>query len=296
VQLAAGHERLQALINGADYYFILGDLLREWNQLDSAEQQLVKGMDLVKETATADAEMITRGYMTLSRLQQASGKSTQVQETLEAFTLMSRQRAYAPALVAQGFAMRAQIELAQGNLAAAIHWADTSGLSVKGELSYPRERQYLALARVRIAQGRAHPTGSYLSEALALLARLLKDAEMKMRIRSLLEILLLRALALDAQGNHTESLAALSRALTLAEPEGYVRLFIDEGCASESPLAPGPCARDNTRIRCYPTGGFWCAKISRFPPPDIAFSCTQRATHATRIRGSPTAPGWRIQP
>jgi LuxR family transcriptional regulator, maltose regulon positive regulatory protein len=62
-----------------------------------------------------------------------------------------------------------------------------------------------------------------------LIERILEDAETKMRISSLLEILLLRALALDAQGNHTESLAALSRALTLAEPEGYIRLFIDEG-------------------------------------------------------------------
>src|SRR5438067_2808226 len=57
-QLAAEHGGLDSLINGADYYFILGDLLREWNQLDSAEQLLVQGMDLVKETATADAEMI----------------------------------------------------------------------------------------------------------------------------------------------------------------------------------------------------------------------------------------------
>jgi LuxR family maltose regulon positive regulatory protein len=228
-QLARGHGGLQALINGADYYFILGDLLREWNQLDRAEQQLEQGMGLVKETATADAEMITRGYMTLARLQQARRQSTRVRETLDAFTMVSRQRGYAPYLAAQGIAMRAQIELAQGNLAAAIHWADTSGLSVKDELSYPRERQYLALARVRIAQGRAHPTGSFLSEALALLARLLKDAELKMRLSSLLEILLLHALALDAQGNHSESLAAISRALTLAEPEGYIRLFIDEG-------------------------------------------------------------------
>ena len=76
-QLAKEHGGLQALINGADYYFILGDLLREWNQLDRAEQHLVQGMDLVKETATADAEMITRGYLALARLQQAHGESNQ---------------------------------------------------------------------------------------------------------------------------------------------------------------------------------------------------------------------------
>jgi len=228
-QQAPGHGGLQALINGADYYFILGDLLREWNQLDSAEQQLVQGMGLVKETATADAEMITRGYMTLARLQQARGQSTQVRETLDTFALVSRQRGYAPALVAHGVAVQAQMELAQGNLAAAIRWAETSGLSEASDLSYPREQEYLTLVRVRIAQGREHPASPFLSQALVLLVRLQEDAEAKMRMRSMLEILLLHALALQAQGIPTEALAALGGALLLAEPEGYIRLFLDEG-------------------------------------------------------------------
>src|SRR5205823_113616 len=93
-QLAAGHGGLDSLINGADYYFILGDLLREWNQLDSAELQLAQGMGLVKETATADAEMITRGYMALARLQQTRRQSTRVRETLDAFAQVSHQRGY----------------------------------------------------------------------------------------------------------------------------------------------------------------------------------------------------------
>jgi LuxR family maltose regulon positive regulatory protein len=229
VQLAAGHGGLQALINGADYYFILGDLLREWNQLDSAEQQLVEGMRLVKETATADAEMITRGYMTLARLQQARRQSTRVRETLDAFTQMSRQRGYAPALVAHGVAVQAQVELAHGNLAAAIHWADTSSLGADDELIYSREQEYLTLARVRITQGRETPKDPFLSEALMLLERLLEDAEAKMRMRSVLEVLLLRALALQAQGDYAGAMTTLGRALALAEPEGYIRLFLDEG-------------------------------------------------------------------
>src|SRR6266566_3795636 len=228
-QQAPGHGGLQALINGADYYFILGDLLREWNQLDSAEQQLVQGMGLVKETATADAEMITRGYMTLARLQQARGQSTQVRETLDTFALVSRQRGYAPALVAHGVAVQAQMELAQGNLAAAIRWAETHGLSEVSELSYPREQEYLTLVRVRIAQAREHPTGPFLSQALALLERLLEDAEPKARMSSVIEILILRALALHTLGDSTGALTVLGRALALAEPQGYIRLFLDEG-------------------------------------------------------------------
>ena len=99
-------------------------------------------------------------------------------------------------------AVRAQLELAQGNLAAAIRWADASGLSTTDdELPYPREEAYLALARVRIAQAHDNPAGSFLQDALHLLERLLPDAEAKARMNSVLEILIVRALALGAQGN-----------------------------------------------------------------------------------------------
>jgi LuxR family maltose regulon positive regulatory protein len=102
-------------------------------------------------------------------------------------------------------------------------------VSAFGSLSYPYEREYLTLARVRIAQGRQQPGGSFLTEALALLERLLADAEPKARLGSVIEILLLRALALQAQGKQEQGLRTLERALTLAEPEGYLRLFLDEG-------------------------------------------------------------------
>jgi LuxR family maltose regulon positive regulatory protein len=170
-----------------------------------------------------------RGYLALARLQQACGQGTRALQTLVAFAQMAQQRGFAPALVAHGAAVRAQVALAQGNLAAAIRWAEASGLSPIDALSYPREREYLTLARIRIAQGRAQPMGSFLSDALALLERLLEDAEPKARMGSMIEILLLRALALQVQGKQEEALRTLGRALAVAEPEGYIRLFLDEG-------------------------------------------------------------------
>ncbi|HEV2235619.1 MAG TPA: LuxR C-terminal-related transcriptional regulator, partial [Ktedonobacterales bacterium] len=73
----------------------------------------------------------------------------------------------------------------------------------------------------------------YAQRALDLLDRLLADAAAKGRGRSSLECLILRALVLRMQGRQEEALADLERAVTLAEPEGYVRLFADEG----APLA-----------------------------------------------------------
>ncbi len=223
-------EELRTLIGSPAYYFGLGDVLREQNNLDTAEYYLAQGMDLLRGPLAIIAEVIALGYITLARVQQAYGEYSQALATLDGYTQLAHQRTFVPHLIARGAAVRAQVELARGNLAAAIHWADTSGLSpFDAPLDYPREQEYLTLARVRIAQGRETPTGPFLSEALVVLERLFEDAEAKMRMRSVLEVLLLRALALQAQGDHTGAMTTLDRALALAEPEGYIRLFLDEG-------------------------------------------------------------------
>ena len=187
-------------------------------------------MALVKETLTVEPFVAVRGYTALARLQQARGNVPAALATLDGLAQLAEQRHLAPHLMTQREAVRAQLELAQGNLAAAIRWGDTSGLSTEDDdLPYPREGEYLALARVRIAQGRDDPAGPFLQDALRLLERLLLDAEAKARLGSVLEILVLRSLALEAQGDRIGALSTLERALALAEPEGYVRLFVDEG-------------------------------------------------------------------
>jgi LuxR family maltose regulon positive regulatory protein len=111
--------------------------------------------------------------------------------------------------------------------------AETSGLRADGEPNYPQEGEYLALTRVLTAQGQEEPTGRHLDDALddalGLLERLHKAAEDGGRMGSVIEILLLRALALQKRDDPSEALDALERALMLAQPEGYVRVFVDEG-------------------------------------------------------------------
>ncbi|MBV9227772.1 MAG: hypothetical protein JOZ18_00570 [Chloroflexi bacterium] len=82
---------------------------------------------------------------------------------------------------------------------------------------------------MRLAQGRENPAGPWLQQTLHLLERLLTEAEAKARMGSILEILILQALTLDAQGRRSEAFSTLHEALKLAEPEGYIRLFVDEG-------------------------------------------------------------------
>jgi len=229
VHLVPEQEMLRVLVGSAGYYFGLGDLLREWNDLNEASHSLAQGMELVRGTLTVDATVVTLGYVALARLQQARGDYRGALATLDAFAEVASLRHFVPHLVAHGLAVQTQVELAQGNLASAIRWANESGLSTGDDLSYPREREYLTLARVRIAQGKNDPADPFLQVALRLLDRLLEDAEVKARMGSVIEMLLLRALAFQVRGDRTDALTALERALVLAEPEGYIRLFIDEG-------------------------------------------------------------------
>jgi LuxR family maltose regulon positive regulatory protein len=167
-----------------------------------------------------------RGYLTLACVQQGQGNGAAALSTLDAFVQQARQRQFFEALIAQASALRARLQLMQGDLGAALHWADASGLSPEDEISFQHEAAQLTLARVRIAAGQAQ-------SIVPLLARLLADAESKARMHSAIEILVVQTLANAAQGDRPCALRTLSRALALAEPEGYVRMFVDEG----APLA-----------------------------------------------------------
>jgi LuxR family maltose regulon positive regulatory protein len=223
--------------NSAAFYVGLGDIHRQWNDLDSAESHLRRGTDLVAGALMVDADVVTHGYLSLARLEQTRGRSADACASLEEFANLARQRSFSPRLLARGEAAQARLALIQDDLPAAVRWAEVSGLDAEGEPSYPREEEYLTLVRVLIAQGRLDPMGSYLDDALGLLDRLFKAAEDGGRMGSVIEILALRALALQAKHESSEALAVLERSLVLAEAEGYVRVFVDEGAPMAALLA-----------------------------------------------------------
>lgn len=237
VEIANGLEELRGLHGGGlPYYVGMGDLYREWNNLDAAGEYLAQAMELQPSMRTVDAEYVTLGYLSLARLQHSRGEHTGTQETLSNLNDLARRRGFVPHLVTRAAAVQAQLALRDGNLLAAITWAEASGLHSDDDVSFPREAEYLVLARVWIARAGSDSASSFLSQTFHLLDRLMADATQKARRSSELEILIVRALALQAQGNGPAARATLISALELAAPEGYIRRFIDEGPLLQSLL------------------------------------------------------------
>ena len=88
-----------------------------------------------------------------------------------------------------------------------------------------------------MARSKSERADPSMREAMGLLERLLPAAEAGARTGSVIEILVLQALAHQTQGDIPAALLPLQQALTLAEPEGYVRMFVDEG----PPMAQADC-------------------------------------------------------
>jgi LuxR family transcriptional regulator, maltose regulon positive regulatory protein len=125
--------------------------------------------------------------------------------------------------------LKTRVWVAQGRLSEALDWAREQGLSAHDDLSYLREFEHTTLAGVLLARYKSDREERSIHEAMGLLERLLQAADEGGRMGSAIEILVLQALAHEAQAESSSALVPLERALTLAEPEGYVRVFVDEG-------------------------------------------------------------------
>lgn len=195
--------------------------MRERNELDAAAQHLRAGIEHGKRGE--HAVILLQGYPTLARVLQAQG------DMIGAFDAMDKakeiwQRLHAPRFwgVPSVAACAARLWLRRGDIGPALRWMQKSEISVDRELNFLHEFEHLTLARVLTAQKR-------FDAALDLLARLQEAAEAGDRIGRVIETLVLQAVAFQLQGDDSRALPLLERALSLAEPEGYIRVFVDEG-------------------------------------------------------------------
>jgi LuxR family transcriptional regulator, maltose regulon positive regulatory protein len=216
----------------ADVYVGLSELYRERDDLEAATQYLRRSKELGEHAGLPDTRHLW--YVAMARIKEAHGDLDGALDLLD-----EAERQYvrgADPDVRPVAALKTRVWVAQGRLAEALGWVRERSLSVDDDISYLREFEHLTLARVLIARSTRQRDDRSLHEAIGLLERLLKAAEAGERTGSVIEILVLQALAHEARGDIPQALGPLERALPLAEPEGYVRIFVGEGEAMRTLL------------------------------------------------------------
>ena len=209
----------------ADMHVGMSEVHRERDDLAAATQQLLRSQELGEHIGLPQHPY--RWRVAMARLREAEGDLGGALDLLN-----EAERLYTGDFfpnVRPVPALRARVWIAQGELGEALSWARERGLSVDDDLSYLREFEHITLARVLLARSQGERAEASVHEAARLLERLLLAAEEGGRTGRVLEILVLQALAHQTLGDIPAALACLERAVTLAEPEGYVRVFIDEG-------------------------------------------------------------------
>ena len=196
----------------------LGNLLFEQNDLEAALHHLQEGIAVAKPWSYWDT--LVPGYTGLARVKAAQGDTGEAFAVLDELAAFGQDNPQAVMPAVESF--RAKLWVAQGKVNGARRWAETAGLDADSEISFFREGELVILARVLMAQ-------KEWDKAARLIDRLLDATETGKRWRRVVELLVLQALVLGAQRKQDEALEPLGRALALAEPEGYVRTFVDEG-------------------------------------------------------------------
>ena len=215
----------------------LAEVLYERDELAAALDHATRGVTLCRQLAFTPP--LAAGLAILARIRHAHGDAAAAIAAIGEAGLVE----LSPQVVALFNpvpSQRARLLLAQGDVTAASQWAKAAGLSPEDEPDYPQEPAYLLLARLLLAQDRPGP-------ALTLLQRLLATASSQGRIGDVIEIQALRALALAARGDHAGALSALAEAVTLACPQGYVRVFADEGAPMRALLTRLSAAQKDQR-------------------------------------------------
>src|SRR3954447_902140 len=226
-------EQSQPVLRGAaDMHVGMSWMLAERNDLEAARQHLQASTELGEHFGLPQNRY--RWRVAMARIKQAEA------DLVAAHLLLDEAERcyvgdYSPD-VRPVPALRARVCLAQGALSEALDWARERELSTDDELSYLREFEHTTLARVLLARYMSDRDDRSIQQTIAFLERLGQAAEESGRTGSLIDVLVVQALAHQARRDMAVAVATIRRALTLAEPEGYVRLFVDEGAPMASLL------------------------------------------------------------
>lgn len=203
---------------------VLGEALRERNQLEEAEACIRKGIADNEPWQIAHAYAL--GYTALARLLLSRGDPAGAAAALVRQAELTAGRTIPPDLASETCAVQLRIWLATRELAPVEQWAAAPSHSIAGEPDFRSEQDLLTLVQAWLALGRVQ-------EATGVLARLQASAAQAGRRRRLVEILLLAAVAWQAQGQVQRALQFMEKSLVLAAALGCTRVFLDEQAALE---------------------------------------------------------------
>jgi len=208
---------------GTSYAHIcLAQVLYQWNEVEEAIHYVNRAIELGRQGVQLTVVvMAVPGMAPLADLISQTTALSDALDELEGVAVAS----HSAMMSRISAAWRARLCLARGNMSEALQWASAREIP-KGDsdevLEFPLEFEYLTLARFNIARGQ-------LQGVPAMLDRLRRKAEAEGRMGGVIELLVLLATTLRAQGRTDEAMMTLQRALSLGEPEGYVRIFVDAG-------------------------------------------------------------------
>ena len=207
-------------------WVLLGETFAELNELDHGLDLALTGINITE--LTGNLVFVGWGHISLIRIMFSKGDYTAIEEFIQKLERMA-QDSNVPAWIMGLMAIwQIRLWLVQGKLELASRWANDRELNTDIESPLLQEIDfftlfdYIALTRILIAQDQQ-------DEAAKLLGHLLIIAEKGDRTASMIEILMLQALSYQKQGKTDQAMFALERSLTLAEPEGFIRTFVDEG-------------------------------------------------------------------
>jgi LuxR family maltose regulon positive regulatory protein len=256
-------------------YVGMAEVAYQRGELDAALRHVTEGIPLARQSA--HTQPLANGLVTLAWIRHAQGDGAGALAAMDEAGQVGVSGDVA-SLLNPVPAQRLRLLLAQGDTRAAAQWASSRGLDLDAERGYPMEPEYLALARVLLAQ--ALP-----GQALRFLERLHTSAAAAGRTGSLIEIQALQALALAAQGDEAAALTTLAQALILACPQGYLRVFADEGPPMATLLGRLVAAQraEQGPARDVPLG--YLGRLAR------SFDQNTAATRPNAAQRTPVAPG-----
>jgi LuxR family maltose regulon positive regulatory protein len=226
IELANRKGLSQSGVTGG-YYAVWGEVLAELDNLEEALNQTKKGVTLTEQSS----DVMLIGWSNLCHLMVlfSQGDVAGAEEVLQKMERMDRKYQIPPWIMNLVAAYQVQIWISRDRLDVACRWAEERGLNADGDIEYLNEVEYAAFARILIAQGK-------LAEATRLLQQLIEAGERRGHSSRVIGLLILLAVSLQEQKESDQSITTMEQALTLAEPEGSIRVFVNEGLAVASLL------------------------------------------------------------